>query len=82
MFDDPPSNVERGKPLDPLMATLVRLAMVQRNGPPEIAAHIDLGSRSFSDQQIHAFAANLMQRAGEYAGVGVIGLGCWRWHGR
>ncbi len=72
MAHDRPS-IEWGKPLDPLMATLVRLAMVQRNGPPEIAAHIDLGSRSFSDQQIHAFAANLIQRVGEYAGT-IVGV--------
>ena len=73
MFDDR-LFIEWGKPLDPLTATLVRLAMVQRNGPPEIAAHIDLGSRNCSDQQIHAFAANLIQRAGEYAGTGNLGL--------
>ncbi len=68
MFDDR-LFIEWGKPLDPLTATLVRLAMVQRNGPPEIAAHIDLGSRSYSDQQIHAFAANLMGRMGRFAGT-------------
>ena len=72
MFDDR-LFIEWGKPLDPLTATLVRLAMVQRNGPPEIAAHIDLGSCNYSDQQIHAFAANLIQRAGEYAGT-IVGV--------
>ncbi len=68
MFDDRPS-IDWGKPLDPLTATLVRLAMVLRDGPPEIAMPIDLGSRNYSDMQIHAFAANLMRLAGGYAGT-------------
>ncbi len=68
MIDDPPS-IEWGKPLDPLLATLVRMAMRQRNGPPEIAAHIDLWSLSFSDRQIHVFATELIRRVGEIAGT-------------
>ncbi len=65
--------IEWSKRRDPVTANLVRAAVVQRNGPPEIAAHIDLGSRNYSDQQIHAFAANLIQRAGEYAGT-IVGV--------
>ena len=76
MANDPPTNVEWGKPFDPEIAALIRMAVVLRDGPPDIAAPIDLGSRDFSDMQIHAFAADLMRRAGEYAGtmVGVFAM--------
>ena len=71
MANDPP-NVDWGKPLDPKMATLVRLAVVLRDGLPEGAAELtELGSRDFSDIQIHAVAGELIRLVGEYAGTTV-----------
>ncbi len=76
MANDRPPTIEWGKPLDPVTANLVRAAMVLRNGPPLSAELNALGSRDFSDMQIHAFAGELMRRAGGYAGtmVGVFAM--------